>query len=70
MMRKNDGIDITLALKTKTPLVDGEETQGTDTFGPFGPTLKQGQTMLRGTLLADQGKEICGAYYTSVRRLD
>jgi hypothetical protein len=43
------------------------ETQGTDTFGP---TLKQGQTMLRGTFLDDQGNEICGAYYTSVRRLD
>jgi hypothetical protein len=32
--------------------------------------LKQGQTMLRGTFLDDQGKEICGAYYVSVRRLD
>jgi hypothetical protein len=26
--------------------------------------------MLRGTFLDDQGKEICGAYYVSVRRLD
>ena len=35
----------------------------------FNVSLKQGQTMLRGTFLDDQGKEICGAYYVSVRRL-
>ena len=32
-------------------------------------SLKQGQTMLRGTFLDDQGKEICGAYYVSARYL-
>jgi hypothetical protein len=32
-------------------------------------SLKQGQTMLCGTFLDDQGKEICGAYYVSVRYL-
>ena len=59
------------------------KTQGTDTFGPFfwpfwphndtvavcKVSLKQGQTMLCGTFLDDQGKEICGAYYVSVRYL-
>jgi hypothetical protein len=42
----------------------------TDTVAVFNVSLKQGQTMLRGTFLDDQGKEICGAYYVSVRRLD
>jgi len=42
----------------------------TDTVALFNVSLKQGQTMLRGTFLDDQGKEICGAYYVSVRRLD
>jgi hypothetical protein len=42
----------------------------TDTVASFTMPLKQGQTMLRGTFLDDQGKEICGAYYVSVRRLD
>ena len=42
----------------------------TDTVAVFNVSLKQGQTMLRGTFLDNQGKEICGAYYTSVRRLD
>jgi hypothetical protein len=32
-------------------------------------SLKQGQTMLCGTFLDDQGKEICGADYVSVRYL-
>jgi len=41
-----------------------------DTAVSFTVSLKQGQTMLRGTFLDDQGKEICGAYYTSVRRID
>ena len=36
----------------------------------FKVSLKQGQTMLRGTFLDKQGKEICGAYYVNVRRLD
>ena len=40
-----------------------------DTVAVFNVSLKQGQTMLRGTFLDDQGKEICGAYYVSVRRL-
>jgi hypothetical protein len=42
----------------------------TDTVALFTVLLKQGQTMLRGTFLDDSGKEICGAYYVSVRRLD
>jgi len=41
-----------------------------DTSVSFTVPLKQGQTMLRGTFLDDQGKEICGAYYVSVHRLD
>jgi hypothetical protein len=41
-----------------------------DKFVKFILPLKQGQTMLRGTFLDDQGKEICGAYYVSVHRLD
>jgi len=36
----------------------------------FNVSLKQGQTLLCGTFLDDQGKEICGAYYMSARRLD
>ncbi len=35
----------------------------------FAVPFKQGQTMLCGTFLDDQGKEICGAYYVSVRYL-
>jgi len=34
---------------------------------------RRGQTLLaplRGTFLDDHGKEICGAYYVNVRRLD
>jgi len=41
-----------------------------DKFVKFTLPLKQGQTMLRGTFLDDQGKEICGAYYVSVHLLD
>jgi arylsulfatase len=41
-----------------------------DAFVTFTLPLKQGQTMLRGTFLDDQGKEICGAYYVNVHRLD
>jgi len=33
----------------------------------FTMPLKQGQTMLRGTFLDDQGNDICGAYYVSIR---
>ena len=47
-----------------------KEVAQTDTVAVFKVSLKQGQTMLRGTFLDDQGKEICGAYYASVRRLD
>jgi hypothetical protein len=47
-----------------------KEVAQTDTVAVFKVSLKQGQTMLRGTFLDKQGKEICGAYYTSVRRLD
>ena len=62
------------------PIVKGRMTVGevkgekevaqSDTVAVFTVSLKQGQTMLRGTFLNDQGKEICGAYYVSVRRLD
>ena len=48
----------------------GKEVAQNDTVAVFNVSLKQGQTMLRGTFLDDQGKEICGAYYVSVRRLD
>jgi hypothetical protein len=48
----------------------GKEVVQNDTVAVFNVSLKQGQTMLRGTFLDDQGKEICGAYYVSVRRLD
>jgi hypothetical protein len=41
-----------------------------DAFVTFTLPLKQGQTMLRGTFLDNQGKEICGAYYVNVHRLD
>ena len=41
-----------------------------DAVVSFTLSLKQGQTMLRGTFLDDQGKEICGAYYVSVHQLD
>jgi len=47
-----------------------KEVAETDTVAVFNVSLKQGQTMLRGTFLDDSGKEICGAYYVSVRRLD
>jgi hypothetical protein len=47
-----------------------KEVAQSDTVAVFTVSLKQGQTMLRGTFLNDQGKEICGAYYVSVRRLD
>jgi hypothetical protein len=36
----------------------------------FNVSLKQGQTLLCGTFLDDQGKESCGANYVSVRQLD
>jgi arylsulfatase len=41
-----------------------------DAVVSFTLSLKQGQTMLRGTFLDDQDKEICGAYYVSVHWLD
>jgi arylsulfatase len=47
-----------------------KEVAQTDTVAVFNVSLKQRQTMLRGTFLDDSGKEICGAYYVSVRRLD
>jgi hypothetical protein len=47
-----------------------KDVASSDTAISFTLPLKQGQTMLRGTFLNDQGKEICGAYYVSVRRLD
>lgn len=47
-----------------------KEVAPTDTVALSTVPLKQGQTMLRGTFLDDQCKEICGAYYVSVRRLD
>ena len=47
-----------------------KEVAQTDTVAVFNVSLKQGQTMLRGTFLDDSGKEICGAYYVSVHRLD
>ena len=47
-----------------------KDVTSSDTVVSFTMPLKQGQTMLRGTFLDDSGKEICGAYYVSVRRLD
>ena len=40
-----------------------------DTVAVCKVSLKQGQTMLCGTFLDDQGKEICGDYHVSVRYL-
>ncbi len=47
----------------------GKEVAQNDTVAVFNVSPKPGQTMLRGTFLDDQGKEICGAYYVSVRYL-
>jgi hypothetical protein len=47
-----------------------KDVASSETAVSFTLPLKQGQTMLRGTFLDDHGKEICGAYYVSVRRLD
>ncbi|MCL5271163.1 MAG: arylsulfatase, partial [bacterium] len=40
-----------------------------DTVVVFRAPLKRGETMLKGTFLSSEGKELCGAYYVSVRRI-